>query len=459
MNDSEDDIQSCDSGYATPPLSPTKSISTEGWLSPRTPTSPHKGWNSTVSRIHRSDLGLSSPPESPTKPKYVKDYTTLQLTDTITLSPDNAVPPLCQVSPVKKPHVNLECREKAHVSPSSLSHAHQCLESSSPQISEDFEATRSITRRSSPDSLRSDDRNSARSLYLSAEEETSFSNGSVIRPDSPGSDLRCLLQTVNSQFADPTSSPPPLRRLPIRSVSSPLRPSQWVARAGLINAASRSKPSSDRFIPPRRPPNLTKQSFDLNKPEERLNADKGNYFGDLSTLNPFSRSLRRSVRMNEELRGLRETHAILTGRSDLNQRRANAGLRRGTVPAGIRQISAGAVWNVGGSSAANDTVLGVSNGSGGLLGSGTNAPLYTSMFLSRSDPDAELEAYERRVALALDIDQMGRVLDQSSPHGNLRIADTKCAASSNGQRIVHVWKDNAWIRDSISSRWFNHHIS
>jgi hypothetical protein len=54
--------------------------------------------------------------------------------------------------------------------------------------------------------------------------------------------------------------------------------------------------------------------------------------------------------------------------------------------------------------------MGISNGRGGILGSGTNAPLYKSMFLSRADPEAELEAYECRLALAFDVDQGDRVL-------------------------------------------------
>ena len=127
---------------------------------------------------------------------------------------------------------------------------------------------------------------------------------------------------------------------------------------------------------------------------------------------PFSRRLRRSGRLNDELRNLRETHSVMTGRANIHIRGTNPAVTRRSSPE-TRQVSVGAVWNVGGPSAASDTVVGVSNGRGGLLGSGTNAPLYTSMFLSRSDPEAELEAYEQRLALALDVDQTDRVLEHS----------------------------------------------
>lgn len=137
--------------------------------------------------------------------------------------------------------------------------------------------------------------------------------------------------------------------------------------------------------------------------------------------------------MNEELRSLREAHAMLTGRMITTRRR--------TDPR-VRQISGGAIWNVGGSSAASDTVLAVSSGNGGLLGTGTNAPLYTSMFLNRSDPDAEREVYERRIALALSISQVNRVLDYSRPTSTL----------ASTRRSGHIWRDSTWTRDDISKR-------
>lgn len=205
----------------------------------------------------------------------------------------------------------------------------------------------------------------------------------------------------------------------------------------------------DRFIPPRRPPYITKQSFDLNKPEERLVAEARTAPGSYSPSDPFSRRLRRSYRLNEELRGLRETHAALTGRAQSTRGRTNSILRGRSIAVANRHISAGAVWTVGGSTAASDTVLAVSNGRGGLLGSGTNAPLYTSMFLSRSDPDAELEAYERRLALALDIDQVNRVLDHSIPSKDSATASSGPRPSDPG-RTAHVWRDNSWSREGTT---------
>jgi hypothetical protein len=101
----------------------------------------------------------------------------------------------------------------------------------------------------------------------------------------------------------------------------------------------------------------------------------------------------------------------------------------------------------------SDTVVGVSNGRGSIYGSGTNAPLYASMFLNRSDPEAELEAYERRLALAFEINQADRVLDHTSPPPKSPLlgspGSTNSSSSSPGPPL---WRDNAWIKDGVTTR-------
>jgi hypothetical protein len=82
-----------------------------------------------------------------------------------------------------------------------------------------------------------------------------------------------------------------------------------------------------------------------------------------------------------------------------------------------------------------------------MLGSGTNAPLYKSTFLSRADPEAELEAYAKRLALALDIDQTDRVLQHSSLSTSQNLPK-----SSPSPHAKHVWRDSAWMKDGFNSR-------
>lgn len=246
-----------------------------------------------------------------------------------------------------------------------------------------------------------------------------------------------------------TSLQIPLCQLPLRHASSPLRPSQWAARGGLLSPPRHSPHTPDRFISSRRPPNPTRESFELNKPAERSIIENSAERMGNARVDPFGARVRRSVRLNDELRHLRETHTVLTGRANLNRRRTNPSLRRGPLTLWNREVSAGAVWNVGGSSIVNDTVVGVPNGRGGLLGSGTNAPLYTSMFLSRPDPEATLEVYEQRLALALDIDQIDRILDHSTPTSPLTATPSSTPSPTRGS--AHVWRDSAWIKDGVAT--------
>jgi hypothetical protein len=248
-------------------------------------------------------------------------------------------------------------------------------------------------------------------------------------------------------FSDTFSSPNRTRlAMPLRHSSSPLRPSQWVARGGLLSPPRIPTRASDRFIPQRRPQISTRESFHLNKPTQ----------ASVATPDPFSTHLRRSGRLNEELRTLRETHSVITGR--VSRSRARIGIRASSTGVN-RQVSNGAVWNVGGSSAATDTVVGIPNGRGGLLGSGTNAPLYTSMFLSRSDPEAELETHEQRLALAFDVDQSNKVLSigSASPVGSPSSSsnDSKPESSRGARNSKHVWHDSAWTKEGSTSRLFS----
>ncbi|KAL9620678.1 MAG: hypothetical protein Q9160_004814 [Pyrenula sp. 1 TL-2023] len=111
-----------------------------------------------------------------------------------------------------------------------------------------------------------------------------------------------------------------------------------------------------------------------------------------------------------------------------------------------RQISAGGVWNVGGRMAAESGPLpGVPDGSGRLLSSGSNAPMYTAQFLDRKTSDEDLERHENRLAVALDIDPANRILSvrSSSPRPGL---NTKGSHPLVGN-TPFIWRDNVWTRE------------
>ena len=111
-----------------------------------------------------------------------------------------------------------------------------------------------------------------------------------------------------------------------------------------------------------------------------------------------------------------------------------------------RQISSEAVWNVTGSSA----VLGgqptaVTDGTGGLLSSGTTAPMYVAKFVKKPTETSEQEKFESRVALALDIDLATRLLGTSTDWPLLESMPSP--SSSDYERLCPFsWKDNAWRR-------------
>lgn len=215
--------------------------------------------------------------------------------------------------------------------------------------------------------------------------------------------------------------------------------------AGVTRRGLKSPASPDRFIPTREfndPPSTT---FHVSKSPRRLSPEEKLLRRRSPKADPFMPSHpRRSVSAPKpQTERANSPHyaphmvndssvvggQILTGPNDL-----------------LRQISSGAVWNVGGSGAALDRPpLAIPDGTGGLLGSGTTAPMYTAKFLPRTTTTEEREQHESRVALALDIDPATRLLGTSRLWPLL---ETRPSPSSPAYERLSpfVWKDNAWKR-------------
>jgi hypothetical protein len=453
MSDSGNEDFSHRSGYVTPPLSPSKTVSTEGWFSPRTPSSPRKVRSCHFAREFDDDTYTSffTPPASPTKSKSASRLGALSPPETL-FAPNEYLPQSDYDSPVKK-------RSPINSSPSSFACSSQYIHPNSLLTSDIYELSReehSLSTAAEYDASTRDDlpqvpRRLSHRSFSDSQATTSVATASpvIFDIDTITENTNDVVSSSAEAKLDGESHPPTrLRRYPLRSASSPLRPSQWVAQGGLLQS-SRKGPSCapDRYIGSRRPPAITRESFELNKPAERLDLNQlgrgGHWVND-----PFGRRLRRSGRLNDELRGLREAHSLIIGRASAHRRVANLVHRRVLSTLGTRQVSTGAVWNVGGPSAVSDTVIGVSTGRGGMLGSGTNAPLYTSTFLNRADPEAELEAYERRLALAMDVDQADRILQHSPTPSTSHSMKSRTVAS----HMKHTWRDSAWIKDGVTSR-------
>ncbi|KAI9852440.1 MAG: hypothetical protein M1838_000760 [Thelocarpon superellum] len=136
-------------------------------------------------------------------------------------------------------------------------------------------------------------------------------------------------------------------------------------------------------------------------------------------------------------------------------------VRRDSDSSRNRQASLGAVWSIGGSIGppSPGPVAAVPNGRGGVLGSGTNAPMYTLRFQNNIAPDDDLERHEARLALAMDVDQTNRVFDCSTPvdqaSPSRSLMSRSASAGSPGPRqsdSVTTWRDNEWRRDASPRR-------
>lgn len=451
MNEIGDEASLLYPGYLTPPLSPTKTVSTEGWLSPRTPGSPRKSRSCFFFRdINNAVRDLNLPPEtSPRKCKYNSSLEALSVP--VLNATDRDSPPVQPYddSPVKRQQPSATDPSSPYLSPSFVfSHTHSRPATSVDSINDEEPLHSSKTHIASLVQSSLSPKPRSCSDYLTS--ETLLDQ--IIRiPLQSGKQrtIRGSPDLLGPDYTDPSVgksvSQNKLHRLSSRNSSSPIR-CQSVARERLLTSPRYTQTGTpDRFIGCRRPPTVARESFELNSPAARRKREQAVSKGTHTNTDAFSRRIRRSDRMNEELRELREAYSLMSGRTNANRRNVN--FRRGSVPLAARQVSSGAVWNVGGPSAVSDTVIAVSTGRGRMISSGTNAPLYRSAFLNRADPEAELEAYAQRVALALDIDQTDRILQ----HSSLATCRASPKTGSDSQ-VKHVWRDSAWVRDGLNPR-------
>jgi hypothetical protein len=207
---------------------------------------------------------------------------------------------------------------------------------------------------------------------------------------------------------------------------------------------------SDRYIPARRPDDGHLKSFHVGKSPDQLSPTERLLRHKSATPDPFR------ARNPQQLVDLPGTsfEAITTNSSAQRNGGLNGLLR---LPSGVtrlthRQVSTGAVWNVGGGIPSNTSgsVTGVPNGRGGLLGSGTNAPMFSSGFFEKETSEQSKERFEGRVAAALDIDRANRTLSTCrTPEGQ----DSARSCSEQKRKLAtHTsWRDAQWMNDNDCS--------
>lgn len=207
----------------------------------------------------------------------------------------------------------------------------------------------------------------------------------------------------------------------------------------------------DRFIANRSAMDDASSSFHISKPAEHLTSSERLLRKNSATSDPFrSPSIARQ--------GRPRISSNQSGRSVSGQARLISGTNLLHPPLN-RQVSTGAVWNVGGATvtAPMGPITGVPDGRGGLLGRGTNAPMYTSRFFEGNTPDQDRGRLEGRLAAALAIDQARRVVNHSqSPDRNRGTHPGGSPSKSNQSAYRTEWKDGQWVRGEALLGKFPH---
>ncbi|KAI1174259.1 WD40 repeat-like protein [Nemania sp. FL0916] len=127
--------------------------------------------------------------------------------------------------------------------------------------------------------------------------------------------------------------------------------------------------------------------------------------------------------------------------------RSDCGVTRQGTVIGLapldRQVSHGAVWSVGGTAPGG---VAVDGGRGRLVSSGTNARLYTTSF-SHLKPKSEedQEKHEGRLALALKMDRVRRVLDFD---GFSTFPRYKKRTRPSLKSVKTTWTGTEWANDT-----------
>ncbi|KAL9030629.1 MAG: hypothetical protein Q9196_001265 [Gyalolechia fulgens] len=273
------------------------------------------------------------------------------------------------------------------------------------------------------------------------------SEGSFYLPTPPGSQCGDATETL-PEILYPVQ-PRPLSQCRITPLPGKGRGGDSRRRIHSI-ATPQPTPSAspDRYISNRNALQDSARTFRLGKPPHLLSEVEKLLRQDSATPDPFVSGSPRWFR-----RGRSPISTSISRSASRSESRSVSNpdvltiLPSALASSQVRQASAGAVWNIGGgSSYPTRPIQGVSNGRGGLLGSGTNAPLYTAKFLEKDAPEEGIDTYENRLAIALDIDRTRRTLDFTRPQSRPRqVSGTKRKRTDFVERTQ--WKYGEWTRE------------
>ena len=224
-----------------------------------------------------------------------------------------------------------------------------------------------------------------------------------------------------------------------------VKPSRQYPGSGTRRLFASSTP--DRYIADRGASQSPSRTFRLSKPPHKLSVAEKLLRQNSNNPNPFTSPGQTRIREERTPRSVslnRQRAATFTSVLDVPR-----------YPPTIhdRTVSIGAIWNVGGNIAANcpGPVQGIPDGRGGMIGSGTNAPIYTSNFFEDGPTQIDRDCLEDRLAVALDIDQTNRVLNISQSPERERGFISNPAETKRKHpysQLPPQWINGEWILDS-----------
>lgn len=114
------------------------------------------------------------------------------------------------------------------------------------------------------------------------------------------------------------------------------------------------------------------------------------------------------------------------------------------------------MWAVGGVA---PITQGIPDGRGGLLRSGTNAPLYTTTFSARPKAQEDKEKHEDRLAEALELYRVGRVLEFRES-----LSPTKRPPTNKKHKDIEtesrtIWTGTEWTMEKPDHSMLNSKVS
>jgi meiosis-specific APC/C activator protein AMA1 len=222
------------------------------------------------------------------------------------------------------------------------------------------------------------------------------------------------------------------------STETRLHAKNRVARSQSLPRRTSSIRTPDRFVPTRTRSTSLSERFRTTKLVDDLSPDEKLLRHNGATPDAFCFRRRAIVPMASEFRAVSsESGVFRMAGTVLSPLPDNQGGPR------ERQVSHGTVWAVGGVAPSGTAV---DDGRGRLVQSGTSARLFTTNFsIARPKMEEELEKHDGRLACALDINRVQRILDFdiSSTFPQSR---GKKSMRQSLQDLKTAWNGTEWVK-------------